>query len=248
MSKSDADPKSRILITDSNDDIHAKVRSAITDSQAGISFDPQRRPGVSNLIEILKHVTQSRESSEFIAKDNEFVSMRAFKEMVADEIIRELQGIRENFHEIINKNQRLRDDMAWGATKAWRQAQKTMGNVREAMGLDRLVLSDEEAADLQARRKASAEAEPGSHPAVRHHPWELENEGEGRELALEEGRELDLEGGREMDLEEGQELDLEEDLFAQDEMPKTEGAEEEELIDEPLEGVTLESLRRDTKR
>merc|ERR1711939_634674 len=57
MSKSDADPKSRILITDTREEIHAKVKGAITDSEPGISFDPEKRPGVSNLIEILRTVT-----------------------------------------------------------------------------------------------------------------------------------------------------------------------------------------------
>ena len=52
MSKSDDDPRSRILLSDSNEAIAAKIRHALTDSVGDISYDPQKRPGVSNLIDI----------------------------------------------------------------------------------------------------------------------------------------------------------------------------------------------------
>jgi tryptophanyl-tRNA synthetase len=139
MSKSDPDPKSRILITDSAGEIHAKLRGALTDSEDGISFDPDRRPGVSNLVEILKHVTESQDSSESIAKDNANLSMRAFKEMIAEEIIKALQGIRENFLEIMGpNNDRLRQEMEDGGSKARQKAIVTMGKVEQALGISDL--------------------------------------------------------------------------------------------------------------
>ena len=41
MSKSDTDPRSRILITDSADEIHRKIMSALTDSTNSVSYDPE---------------------------------------------------------------------------------------------------------------------------------------------------------------------------------------------------------------
>ncbi|KAJ9611948.1 Tryptophan--tRNA ligase, mitochondrial [Cladophialophora chaetospira] len=175
MSKSDPDPKSRILITDSTEEIHAKLRGALTDSEVGISFDPERRPGVSNLVEILKHVTESRESSEFIAKDNANVSMRAFKEMIADQINLALSGIRENFLEIMGKNDQLRQEIDYGSRKARRKARATMADVHETIGLTRLDLSDEEAARLRQRTNKLAKQQHFIDEERETHPWEDES-------------------------------------------------------------------------
>ena len=49
MSKSAADPNSRILLTDSHETIVKRIRGAVTDSISGITFDPVERPGTSNL-------------------------------------------------------------------------------------------------------------------------------------------------------------------------------------------------------
>ncbi|EXJ86471.1 tryptophanyl-tRNA synthetase [Capronia epimyces CBS 606.96] len=141
MSKSDPDPKSRILITDSKEDIYAKVKGAITDSEPGISFDPERRPGVSNLIEILKHVTESNQPSLFIARDLENVSMRAFKEKVAEEIVKALDGIRDNFLELMQPdNSRLHDEVFQGGWKARDKAKSTLQDVKRSLGLQTLAL------------------------------------------------------------------------------------------------------------
>ena len=56
MSKSDADD-SFIAILDTPDVIRRKVRRAVTDSEAQIRFDPENKPGVSNLLSILSALT-----------------------------------------------------------------------------------------------------------------------------------------------------------------------------------------------
>lgn len=53
MSKSAANSKSRIVLSDSKDDIEIKIRKAVTDSDTHISYDPALRPGISNLLCIL---------------------------------------------------------------------------------------------------------------------------------------------------------------------------------------------------
>lgn len=177
MSKSDPDPKSRILITDSPEEIHAKLRGAVTDSHPGISFDPEHRPGVSNLINILKHVSRSQEPSEYIAKDNANVSMRAFKEMIADEIIKEFRDIRDNFMAIMDpKNNTLRQQVEDGAAKARRQARMTLADVQRALGLTDLAQTDGELAYRRQRRRQIAQKEAGAHLAVEPNPFQDEDE------------------------------------------------------------------------
>ena len=57
MSKSAADPNSRILLTDSHETIIKCIRGAVTDSIPGITCDPVERPGTSNLLTILSACT-----------------------------------------------------------------------------------------------------------------------------------------------------------------------------------------------
>lgn len=57
MSKSDPDPKSRISLNDSVDNIVNKIKKAVTDFNSDVTYDPHNRPGVSNLISIHSFVT-----------------------------------------------------------------------------------------------------------------------------------------------------------------------------------------------
>lgn len=45
MSKSPPNPKSRILITDSREEIFKKINGSLTDCEDGITYDPATRPG-----------------------------------------------------------------------------------------------------------------------------------------------------------------------------------------------------------
>ncbi|KAG7570978.1 hypothetical protein FFLO_01072 [Filobasidium floriforme] len=53
MSKSAPNPNSRILITDPPEVIVKKIRGAVTDSERTLTWDPEERRGVSNLLRIL---------------------------------------------------------------------------------------------------------------------------------------------------------------------------------------------------
>ena len=108
MSKSHADEKSRIILTDSPAAIRQKVKVALTDSEASITYDPTRRPGVSNLIEILSHLEGV--SCEEIATDRYITIMEdrtGYLESVAEE----------------------------GAEAARANSRVTMQQIRDAMGL-----------------------------------------------------------------------------------------------------------------
>lgn len=58
MSKSDPDPKSRICIFDTPDDIVRNLKKAVTDTISEVTYNPEERPGVSNLISIHSFVTE----------------------------------------------------------------------------------------------------------------------------------------------------------------------------------------------
>lgn len=134
MSKSHADAKSRIILTDSPEEIHKKIKVALTDSEAGITYDPVRRPGVSNLIEILSHLEGV--SCEDIASEFHSAGLRSFKEHVANRIAYHLQEIRDRFITLMDDKTGYLDSVAEEGAKAARaNTQVTMQQIRDAMGL-----------------------------------------------------------------------------------------------------------------
>ena len=136
MSKSHADPKSRILITDTEEEVRAKLKSAVTDNEDGISFDPVKRPGVSNLVEILKHITRSTLSCDEIAQEHLSMSKGTFKSLVADEVIKAFTGFRDHFEEYKQQGDlRLEEAIDLGKKSARQDAGHIMKKVRDAIGL-----------------------------------------------------------------------------------------------------------------
>lgn len=137
MSKSHPDTRSRILITDTPEEIRLKVKQAITDSQNGISYDPIERPGVSNLLNILSHLDGVGESSQTLAARFSNLSLASFKELVADRIIDCFRGFKDNYQELMQdtNSAQLQDIALAGAMKARANAEKTMSDVRAAVGL-----------------------------------------------------------------------------------------------------------------
>ncbi|KAI9859378.1 MAG: Tryptophan--tRNA ligase, mitochondrial [Trichoglossum hirsutum] len=137
MSKSHADTRSKILITDSPEDIRLKVKYAMTDSLPGVSYDPENRPGLSNLIEIIAHFEEDRRSCSDIAREYESLSIQDFKSKVADCLLANLSEIRNRYQRLLEKeNGHYLDEIAiQGAEKAKANADATMTFIRDAVGL-----------------------------------------------------------------------------------------------------------------
>ncbi|RDW59270.1 tryptophan--tRNA ligase MSW1 [Aspergillus mulundensis] len=133
MSKSHADERSRIILTDSPEDIRRKVKVALTDSEPGINYDPARRPGISNLIEILSHLEDM--SCDEIASRYLDASPRALKEHLSDKLCEVLSPIKEKYNAVIADGHSLNAIAEQGAREARANADITMEMVRKAMGL-----------------------------------------------------------------------------------------------------------------
>jgi tryptophanyl-tRNA synthetase len=136
MSKSDPDPRSRISIIDSPDEIRQKIKGATTDSLSGISYDPEKRPGVSNLIEIYKHITETPESCQAIAHNCKNLSMQGLKNMVATAIANELRDIRPQFLQLMDQNNEiLGEEIQLGAARARAKAKIVFSKVHQSLGI-----------------------------------------------------------------------------------------------------------------
>ncbi|KAL7952566.1 hypothetical protein V8C34DRAFT_299043 [Trichoderma compactum] len=135
MSKSHEARRSRILITDSPQDIRSKIATALTDSTPGISYDPATRPGISNLLEIFSVFDSERRSPVQLAQAYADTSPKIFKEAVADALLTGLQGIRDQYLDLSGNDSYLDKMEQHGARKAQESAKETMDIVRTAVGL-----------------------------------------------------------------------------------------------------------------
>ena len=130
MSKSD--PKGDVFLKDEPAVIRKKIMSAVTDSGCEVKYDPENKPGISNLLTIYSAMKDiSIEEAEELFKESRYGD---FKKAVADAVIEELEPFQNRYREIIaNKSyeQALRD----GAEKARSVADKTLKRVQKAIGL-----------------------------------------------------------------------------------------------------------------
>lgn len=131
MSKSDPDESSRILVVDRPDDIRRKIRRAVTDSEARIAYDSERKPGVSNLLDILAVFTG--EAVEDLAEQHAGAGYGKFKETAAEAVIAGLAPLRRAYCELEDRD--VERIMTKGALEARIQAERTMVEVRGLIGL-----------------------------------------------------------------------------------------------------------------
>lgn len=135
-----ADHRSRILITAPASEIEQRLRGAVTDVVNAVSYDPDARPGVANLLDLLAQCAPGPyRAPEDWAHEfaRQGASLGDLKRAVADAVVRELEGVRERFREINDHKggKWLEEVQEEGAEKARASAAETMRLVRDAVGL-----------------------------------------------------------------------------------------------------------------
>ena len=103
MSKSSDNPKGVIRILDDVDAIRKKIMGATTDSECVVRFDPEQKPGISNLINICVAIT----GKTILEIEEEFQGKNygEFKKYVADIVVSEISGIQKRYSDIINSKE-----------------------------------------------------------------------------------------------------------------------------------------------
>jgi tryptophanyl-tRNA synthetase len=133
MSKSSPSIRSRILLTDTAAQIHSKIRDAVTDSISRITFDPDNRPGTTNLLTILAACTN--EDVAVVARKYESKGHERLKADVADVVEETIKTPRAEFEKIRHEKAHLNKIAKDGAEKARERSQATMHGVRSRLGL-----------------------------------------------------------------------------------------------------------------
>ncbi|XP_047026634.1 tryptophan--tRNA ligase, mitochondrial isoform X1 [Helicoverpa zea] len=133
MSKSDSDPKSRILLMDPDDVIQMKIRKAVTDFTPQVTFEPQSRPGVSNLVAI--HCLAADKLPEEAVLEAEGLTTAQYKRVVAGALCGALAPVRDEARRLLARPQHLRDVLRHGAARARARADAVYARAAALCGL-----------------------------------------------------------------------------------------------------------------
>lgn len=130
MSKSSDSPQGTVLILDEPDVIARKIKRAVTDTDTEVRYDPENKPGVSNLLTILAAAT-GRTAQDVAAGYTQYGPL---KSDTADAVVHLLAPVRARYRELETANETA-SILAAGAERAGTVASVTVARAKEAVGL-----------------------------------------------------------------------------------------------------------------
>lgn len=132
MSKSGEDPNGAIFMGDDKDTILRKCKRAVTDSETEVRYDPEAKPGVSNLLSIYSVMTgktMDESVKEFAGK-----GYGEFKLAVGEAVADVLMPIQQEQKRLLADKAYLNGVLSRGAEAAFRTARKTLSKVYRKVG------------------------------------------------------------------------------------------------------------------
>jgi tryptophanyl-tRNA synthetase len=136
MSTTFSSEQGAVYIADSPEQIRKKFKTAVTDSEREIRYDPNAKPGVSNLLEIMSVATG--EPIAALERRFEGSGYGDLKEAVGESVVELLTPIRERFEALRADERELQRLLAVGAEKARRTAEPTLEAMYDRMGFVRV--------------------------------------------------------------------------------------------------------------
>ena len=131
MSKSQ--PESCLFLFDEPEVIKKKIMSAVTDTGKAIKYDPDKKPGISNLLAIYSLVGQKPISE--LEKKFKNKGYGDFKKSLTELLILKFEPFRLKKKELLSREVYIKEILERGRKKAQFIAQATMQDVRKKMGL-----------------------------------------------------------------------------------------------------------------
>jgi tryptophanyl-tRNA synthetase len=129
MSKSNDSPQGIVYLTDPPATVAKKLKRAVTDNDAEVRYDPETKPGVSNLLTILAMATGS--TPEKVSESyGQYGPLKTDAAEALVEMLRPVQERRAQIDPGITIEQ-----LEIGRAKAQEKADEVMGRVREAVRL-----------------------------------------------------------------------------------------------------------------
>ncbi|WP_029290499.1 tryptophan--tRNA ligase [Cellulomonas sp. HZM] len=133
MSKSAASPNGLIELLDDPRTIAKRIKSAVTDTEREIRFDPVAKPGISNLLTIYSAL--SGRPVDAIVAEYDGRGYGDLKKDLAEVVVDWVQPFQERVHGYLADPASLDDVLAAGAEKAREIASATLDRLYERSGL-----------------------------------------------------------------------------------------------------------------
>jgi tryptophanyl-tRNA synthetase len=131
MGKTSTSDSGTIYLLDEPDTVRRKVSRAVTDTKGEVLYEPNRRPGVANLLEILAAFTHDQPDVAALA----FSSYADLKEAVTQSIVDTLRPVQAAYREIVADPGHLHRIRRAGADRARDRAAATVARAKSAIGL-----------------------------------------------------------------------------------------------------------------
>ena len=131
MSKSEDSPQGTILLLEDLDAVAKKIRRAVTDTDTEVRYDPENKPGVSNLLSILSACTG--EDPTVVA--DRFTRYGDLKSACADAVVETLRPIQQRYTELAADPTGTMAILAAGAERARAIARPVLDRARTNLGL-----------------------------------------------------------------------------------------------------------------
>ncbi|CAH0394652.1 unnamed protein product [Bemisia tabaci] len=134
MSKSDPNPNNAIFLLDDPAVAAKKIKGAVTDSDNPpvVRFDVVKKPGISNLIQIVAGITDSTISE--VEEMTKGFNYGRFKSQAAEDVLYWLQNFQEDYRRYRENITYLQEILQEGREFAHKKAQKTLYQVFEKVG------------------------------------------------------------------------------------------------------------------
>ncbi|MFE2286887.1 tryptophan--tRNA ligase [Streptomyces sp. NPDC059443] len=132
MSKSASSPKGLINLLDEPKATEKKIKSAVTDTEAVVRFDPVEKPGVSNLLTIFSTLTG--ESVAALETAYEGKGYGALKTDLAGVMVDFVTPFKQRTQEYLDDPETLDNLLAKGAEKARAVASETLAQAYDHLG------------------------------------------------------------------------------------------------------------------
>jgi tryptophanyl-tRNA synthetase len=132
MSKSDPSDYSRINLTDDADTIARKFRRAKSDSEMGLSYEPERRPEAANLLNI--YAALADEPRQAVVDRFASSSFSDFKGELADLAVARLAPIAEEMRRLLAEPDHIDQILRRGAERAGAIAEDNLARIYDMVG------------------------------------------------------------------------------------------------------------------
>ena len=136
MSKSSENAAGTVFMNDDRDAIIRKFRRAVTDSEGVVRYDPEAKPGISNLLSIYTAFTGrsiAQAEAEFAGK-----GYGDFKSAVAETVADCLAPVQAEQARLLSDKQYLNSVLEEGARRAYKVASATLAKVYRKIGFYQL--------------------------------------------------------------------------------------------------------------